>query len=106
LDTIRSDGSHVVLKVIEVAKHPNEAVIGKMLSTEPLASHPANQCVPILEVLEVMPWLLDIEDPSFETIGEAVEFFRQGFEALKLMHDNLIAHRYYLRLLPIILTEY
>jgi hypothetical protein len=90
---------------MKLTEHATEVAIGRMLSTEPLALHPANHCVPILEELEVpdnptlsilvMPWLLPIDHPPFETIGEVVEFFRQIFGALGLMHDNLIAHRYF-----------
>ena len=62
-------------------------------STEPLASHPRNHCVPVYEVLQVpdptgdddeiiivMPLLRPFYNPRFKSVGEAVEFFRQIFE--------------------------
>jgi len=59
--------------------------------------------VPIYEVLEVpgdsdakvlvMPLLRAFDDPRLETVGEAVEFFRQVFEGLQFMHENHVAHR-------------
>ena len=103
LDATRTDGSFVVLKRINIAEHPDEPTIGRMLSSEPLISHPANHCAPVLEVLDVpndpgtkilvIPFLQPVEFPPFETIGEVVEFFRQIFGALNFMHENHIAHR-------------
>ena len=85
-----SDGSVVVLKKISRKVHPYEAEIGQFLSSEPLASDPYNRCVPLLDVLQdpedediqllVMPMLQMCITPSFGTVGEAVEFFRQAFE--------------------------
>ncbi|KAJ8463347.1 hypothetical protein ONZ51_g10315 [Trametes cubensis] len=91
LDATRiSDGVVVGLKQISQSLHPCEVCISLYLSTGPLASDPANHCVPIYEVLEVpddhdikimvMPLLRDFSDPPFLTIGEAMEFFRQAFE--------------------------
>ena len=91
LDATRiSDGSVVVLKKISRKVHPYEAEIGQFLSSEPLASDPSNHCIPLLDVLQdpedediqllVMPMLQMCITPSFRTVGEAVEFFRQAFE--------------------------
>ena len=70
--------------------HPYEAEIGQYLSSETLISDPCNHCVPLLDVLQdpedediqllVMPMLQMCITPSFGTVGEAVEFFRQAFE--------------------------
>ena len=80
----------VLLKRISRETHPSELEIATMFSSEPLRSHPKNHCIPILEVLDVvgrndrhilvMPLLHDYISPRFETVGEAVEFFRQIFE--------------------------
>lgn len=85
-----ADGKHVLLKKVATAKHPDEAVLGRLLSSSPYASHKDNRCVPIYDVLNVpddegnvlivMPFLYQWDDPPHGTIGEAVEFFRQMFE--------------------------
>ena len=79
-----------MLKHINCNIHPYEVEIGLYFSSEPLASHPRNHCVPIYEVLDipntdkeviiVMPLLREFGDPRIKSIGEAVEFFRQVFE--------------------------
>ncbi|KAF8058731.1 kinase-like domain-containing protein [Lyophyllum atratum] len=102
LDATRADGSLAILKRINVSRFPHEITIGKHFSTEPLASDAKNRCVPILDVIYpsegsdiafiVMPFLFDTEFAPFETIGEAVEFFRQIFEGLQFMHENNVVH--------------
>ncbi|KAG6813223.1 hypothetical protein H0H92_013110 [Tricholoma furcatifolium] len=101
LDATGPDGSIVMIKWIEALDSPAEIPIGKLLSSERLAS-PRNRCMPYLDVIEppespdvafiVMPYLLEMERVPFETIGEAVEFFRQIFEGLEFMHENNIRH--------------
>lgn len=64
--------------------------IGRYLTTSPLYDDPTNHCIPYLEVLQdphaanielvVMPLLRAYNDPPFDTVGEAVEFFHQAFE--------------------------
>jgi hypothetical protein len=86
-----SDGKTVMLKRIKYLEHPFEIEINQLFSTQPQASDPRNHCVPILEVLKdpededssilVMPFLRPYYDPKFDTYGEAVECFRQLFEA-------------------------
>ncbi|OCH93150.1 hypothetical protein OBBRIDRAFT_749934 [Obba rivulosa] len=104
LDATRtSDGAMVLLKQIRPSQHPNEIDIGTYFSSEPLKSDVRNHCVPLYEVLDVpddqdlkllvMPLLRDFDDPHMETVGEAVEFFRQVFEGLQFMHENHVAHR-------------
>ncbi len=88
--TRTSDGRVVVLKRVNKNIHPSEAEIGRLFSTEPLASDPHNRCVPIYDVLQspvdddivllAMPYLMRYHEVRFGTIGEAVECFRQLFE--------------------------
>ncbi|KAM5532831.1 hypothetical protein V8D89_013472 [Ganoderma adspersum] len=98
-----SDGHVVILKRVNTAVHPYEVEISKLFSTDPLASDPRNHAVPIYDVLKspldesmvflVMPYLMDLRELRFETIGEAVECFRQLFEGLKFIHSQHVAHR-------------
>ncbi|KAG6884141.1 hypothetical protein C0993_000978 [Termitomyces sp. T159_Od127] len=102
VDAVRADGSLVVLKEIEIDSNPEEIPIGKLFSSETLAKHPKNHCVPFLDVIEpfegsglafvVMPYLLKTVNPPFETIGEVVAYFRQIFEGLEFMHNNHVSH--------------
>lgn len=91
LDATRlSDGKHVVLKLVKKSNHPFELEIGQIFSSQPLAGTSGNHCVAIYDILHVpddsdtviivMPLLLDYRHPPFDTIGEAVECFRQLFE--------------------------
>ncbi|KNZ77211.1 hypothetical protein J132_06206 [Termitomyces sp. J132] len=102
LDATRTDGSLVVLKRLDIEIHENEIAMIKHLSSQTFSSNPRNHCVPILEVINppegshtaflVMPCLFDVDFPSFETMGEAVGFFKQVFEGLLYMHENHIVH--------------
>ncbi|KAG6918253.1 hypothetical protein DXG01_015627 [Tephrocybe rancida] len=79
----------VMLKAVNRIRTPDEIPVGKLLSSERLAS-PRNHCIPYLEVIDapdgsdfsfiVFPLLLDTEHAPLKTIGEAVELFRQIFE--------------------------
>jgi len=101
--TRTSDGKVVTLKRIKRGDHPYEADIALYFSSQTLASQPANHCVPVYEVfaldagddtmIMVMPLLRPYNDPIFDTIGEAVECFRQLFEGLQFMHKHRVAHR-------------
>jgi len=85
-----SDGITVALKMIFKSEHPYESVIHQFLTSNALAAEPINHCIPLYELLEVpdnedmlllvMPFLRPCGDPRFQTIGEALEFFRQVFE--------------------------
>lgn len=87
----------VTLKQISRAEHPYEVDIALYFSSEDLALKPANHCVPIYDVLSlsndsdfviiVMPLLRPYTNPRFDTIGEAVECFRQLFEVM-LVHSH------------------
>ncbi|KAL4243618.1 hypothetical protein ABKN59_011686 [Abortiporus biennis] len=41
----------------------------------------------------ILPLLRTFNNPSFQTAGEALEFFRQVFEGLDFMHQCHVAHR-------------
>ena len=85
-----ADGEIVTLKKIDKSIHPYEADIALYFSSEPQRSDPHNHCVPIYEVLSVpndpdkiilvTPMFRKFDDPRFDTVGEAVEFFRQAFQ--------------------------
>ncbi|GBE80574.1 predicted protein [Sparassis crispa] len=104
LDATRiSDGEIVALKKVSISLHPYEVEIGHIFSSEPSSLDHRNHCVPIYEVLQVpdqddivllvMPLLRDYKEPRFQTVGEAVEYFRQVFEGLQYMHEHHVAHR-------------
>ncbi|EGN94300.1 hypothetical protein SERLA73DRAFT_188100 [Serpula lacrymans var. lacrymans S7.3] len=97
------DGLAVTLKLMRKSRHPYEIEIGRLFSTEPLASDPANHCVSIHDVLDVpdnddqailvMPLLRPFNDPRFDTCGEVLDFFRQLFVGLRFIHQQHVAHR-------------
>ncbi|KAF4567528.1 hypothetical protein EYR40_006530 [Pleurotus pulmonarius] len=99
----QSNGELLVLKRVRKSLHPHEAEIGQYFSTSSVASDKHNHCIPIYDVLQVpdnddlvilvMPFLRPHDDPAFDTIGEAVEFFSQVFEGLQFMHQHHVAHR-------------
>jgi hypothetical protein len=78
-----------MLKKVKQEDYPYEASIAQYLSSPELAQDHENHCVPIYEVLRVpdedsmvilvMPMLRDHRNPQYETVGEAVDFFRQVF---------------------------
>ena len=91
LDAIRiSNGQRVLFKVIpDDPLHDLERITLQHLNSPSLMADPRNHTVPLLDVLKlphsgestlVMPLLHRFDDPPFETVGEAVEFFRQIFE--------------------------
>ena len=85
-----STGEMVAMKRVSMSKHPYEREIAEYFSTGPIAKDPRNHCVPIYEVLQapdrpnenilVMPLLRRLNDPSFKTVGEVVDFMTQVFE--------------------------
>ncbi|EGO25701.1 hypothetical protein SERLADRAFT_415172 [Serpula lacrymans var. lacrymans S7.9] len=104
LDATRmSDGVFVTLKLITKSRHPYEIEIGRLFSTEPLASDPSNYSVPIYDVLDVpddhdqsilvMPLLRPFHRPRFDTCGEVIDFFSQLFFGLRFIHQQHVAHR-------------
>ncbi|KAG7451829.1 uncharacterized protein BT62DRAFT_940783 [Guyanagaster necrorhizus] len=97
------DGKLVVLKRIVKTEFPFEVELGTFFSSSPLSDNPRNHCVPVYEVLQspydpddqmiVMPRLREMKTPSFDTVGEFVEAFRQIFEGVEFMHENFVAHK-------------
>jgi hypothetical protein len=85
----------VALKRTDISFHPREAELMQYLSSEPLSSDPRNHCAQLLEVFDlpdhtghstqvlVMPWLRPFKSPTFDTVGEAVDCFRQLFEVTR-----------------------
>ncbi|KAG6920132.1 hypothetical protein DXG01_004898 [Tephrocybe rancida] len=102
LDATRSDGTYVILKRVDLSIPTQELVVGRLFSSPELATNPRNHCVPFLDIIDpkegsttafiVMPLLNIAGFAPFKTIGEAVEYFRQIFEALQFMHHNNVAH--------------
>jgi hypothetical protein len=94
------DVKFVFLKMIRKAIHPFEAEIGLLFSTDAMMADPRNHCVPLYDVLQlpdnedtlilVMPLLRYCHSPRFDTVGEAVEYFRQVFEASRKSLLSLI----------------
>ncbi|KAJ7683263.1 hypothetical protein B0H14DRAFT_922600 [Mycena olivaceomarginata] len=86
IDAVRvSDNANVILKRINKTHHPHEVDIANFLTG--LGPSPGNHFVPILGktnenniMIIVMPLLRRYGSPRFDTIGEAVEFFRRIFE--------------------------
>ncbi|SJL08455.1 uncharacterized protein ARMOST_11819 [Armillaria ostoyae] len=90
-----SDGLQVILKKLEL-----DSPEFVLFSSPPLSLDPRNRCVPVFQVLKyaefgilVLPLLRKFDDPPFGTVGEVVECFRQIFEGIQFMHQNLVAHR-------------
>ena len=85
-----STGEVVIMKKVSMSTHPHELEIAKYFSSEPIASHPRNRCIPLLDtlyppddpdlVILVIPLCLGYHEPRFKTVGEIVEYFRQVFE--------------------------
>ncbi|KAJ7028519.1 hypothetical protein C8F04DRAFT_1118960 [Mycena alexandri] len=104
IDAVRiRDSMDVCLKLLDSKIHEFEHAIVTLFSSDALANHPRNHCVPVLETLLppndtdmaiiVMPLLRPYSKPRFDTFGEAVDFFNQVFEGMKFMHDHNVAHR-------------
>jgi uncharacterized DUF497 family protein len=80
-----------MLKQVRKSEHPDEASIGRYLNSPGILEDPRNHAVRIHDVLQVpddddktlivMDLLRKYNDPRFETVGEAVDFFSQVFEA-------------------------
>uniref|UniRef100_D8PUI8 Protein kinase domain-containing protein n=1 Tax=Schizophyllum commune (strain H4-8 / FGSC 9210) TaxID=578458 RepID=D8PUI8_SCHCM len=101
--TRRTDGVVVMLKRVDTTRHPTEVEMTARLSSPPLSSDPRNHCIPVYDVLQdpeddkyqlmVLPLLRCYASPRFDTIGEAVDCFRQIIQGLCFLHENKIAHR-------------
>lgn len=75
---------------------PHETEISKMFSSAELSTDLRNHCVPVYDVLQapeddlviiVMPLLRQCDDPPFDTVGEAIRFFQEMFEASLLRYS-------------------
>ncbi|KAK7028454.1 kinase domain-containing protein [Favolaschia claudopus] len=104
MDAVRTwDDTKVLLKSVSTSLHPHEVEIAQMFSSPPHLGHPRNHCVPLLELLpdpedsdkqiSVMPQLVTCQRPVFETVGEVMACWRDIFEGIQYMHENLVAHR-------------
>ncbi|KAJ3908074.1 kinase-like domain-containing protein [Lentinula edodes] len=102
MDALRiSDSYMVAMKRVKVST--GEDKIATLFSNEGHNTNSRNHCIRVLEVLAVpgnddekilvMPWLRDVMDPRFRTIGEAIQFFKEMIEGLQYMHENNVAHR-------------
>ncbi|KAL1707160.1 kinase-like domain-containing protein [Schizophyllum commune] len=101
--TRTSDGVVVMLKRVDTTRHPTEVEMTTMFSSPPFSSEPRNHCIPVYDVLQdpdddkyqlmVLPLLRSYASPRFDTIGEAIECFRQIIQGLCFLHENRIAHR-------------
>lgn len=88
MDARTSDGTLVLVK--KVARGSPEVHIAIFLSSEELRRDPRNHCVPILDVLDdpadpatsflVMPFLRNIDDPEFDTVGSILQCVSQLLE--------------------------
>ncbi|KAJ7724949.1 hypothetical protein DFH07DRAFT_931621 [Mycena maculata] len=91
LDATRiSDNAPVMLKLCNLIDYPEEVSILEFLLSGERATDPRNHCIPIYEILRIpdsdltdigMLFLYDLVSPKFDTVGEAVECFRQLLEA-------------------------
>ncbi|THH20521.1 hypothetical protein EUX98_g8565 [Antrodiella citrinella] len=101
--THMSEGYIVSIKAVPTS---NEINIAQLLSSEELRSRPDNHCIPVLDVLDVLPDLLDdsntllvmpylrpFDDPPFEIVEEIMDFIHQTLEGLCFIHEQEVAHR-------------
>ncbi|KAJ3867624.1 hypothetical protein EV359DRAFT_34082 [Lentinula novae-zelandiae] len=102
MDALRiSDSYMVAMKRVKVST--GEDKVASFFSDEEHNTNSRNHCIRVLEVLAVpgnddekilvMPWLRNVMDPRFRTIGEAIQFFKEMIEGLQYMHENNVAHR-------------
>ncbi|KIY51958.1 hypothetical protein FISHEDRAFT_70194 [Fistulina hepatica ATCC 64428] len=92
----------VIVKVISDGIDPTglrELEILQTLTSEPLKSHPDNQCVPVLEYIRHDKWVFAVfprwsncTEPNFESVGEVLDFCEQVTRTLAFFHKNGIAH--------------
>ena len=89
MDAVRtSDNTLVYIK--HVPTDSDELKIALLLSATAVRDDPHNHCVPVLDHFEdetdrsmtfmVMPFLLSIDAPPFETVGQVVDFVTQMLE--------------------------
>ncbi len=90
MDAKCADGSTVILKRVRNSEHPMEVEITQYLSSFADKKNHSPQLKDVLIVpndddlrILVFPLLRRFDDPEFDTIGEAVDFFCQIFEVWK-----------------------
>jgi len=98
--TRMTDKLPVMLKHAET--ETSELPILSVLSSEPLASHPENRTVPLLDVILspdsdeavylVFPQLRPFAHPPFQTPAEILHCFRRFLQGLQFLHEHNIAH--------------
>jgi len=99
-----SDGLTVGIKCLRNATtSQNEVDITRLFSSEELAGHPENHCIPLLDVLRspdepdvtflVELWVTNYDWPRFSSVAEYVDFMDQILEGLAFMHRHGVAHR-------------
>ncbi|KAJ7496184.1 hypothetical protein B0H11DRAFT_1715914 [Mycena galericulata] len=103
MDAVGPNGQRVLLKAISPSVHPHEIAIGRLLSAPPHSKNSKNHSISFLEVLDdpydvdtqliVMHLCIPFDEPSFDTVGEVLDFIKQIFEGIHYMHENYIAHR-------------
>ncbi|KAF9019836.1 hypothetical protein BDZ89DRAFT_1020489 [Hymenopellis radicata] len=104
MDATRAhDGKPVMLKWLSSQRSPKELEIAIFFSAPERKDDPQNHCVPVWDVLQspfdqesqiiVMPRLYPIDQPKFDTVGEAIDAIRQTFEGLEYMHRHHVAHK-------------
>ncbi|KIY47231.1 hypothetical protein FISHEDRAFT_74863 [Fistulina hepatica ATCC 64428] len=79
------NGRDVIVKLISDGIDPTglrELEILQTLMSEPLKSHPDNQCVPVLEYIRHDKWVFAVfprwsncTEPNFESVGEVLDFY-------------------------------
>lgn len=84
------DAVPVMIKIIMKQSHPYEMEVMQYLSSAKLQMDRGNHSMQLLDVLDppthpeysmlVLPFLRTFDEPPFDTIGEAVDFFSQIFE--------------------------
>lgn len=96
MDAVRiSDNTLVLIKMVMENHDKEEIPVGRLFSSEPHASNPRNHCIPLYDVMEipntnplrlalVIPFMRKFDDPQFTTVSEAVDFFAQIIEVIKL----------------------
>ncbi|KAI0057008.1 hypothetical protein BV25DRAFT_1995244 [Artomyces pyxidatus] len=96
-----SDGKLVYIK--RVTTGDPESTIALSLSSETLRLDPINHAVPILDHFHdpeeqdvsyiVMPFLRLMNQPTFQYVGEVLDFGEQILEGLVFLHEHGVAHR-------------
>ncbi|KAI0345529.1 hypothetical protein BDW22DRAFT_884508 [Trametopsis cervina] len=96
-----ADGRRVVIKGVPTPS--DELTTLASIHQGPSRTHPANHCVPILEVFEdtndpelsyiAMPSLGRIRSSTFRNVGDVVHFTSQILLGLDFMHAHHVAHR-------------